>query len=654
MLRARVAFVVAALAASVPTTLGGQSSAPAASQQSPDSPPVFRSGVQFVRFDAFVTDGRGEPVAGLTPADFEVYEDGTLQTIQQFSPVVIPAPRGRTLQAISRSARPPADVTANDEGQDRIYVIVFNSLNWQESVRATQMVRRFLDDHFGDSDLAAVVTLDRPGPMRFTNDRTLLIREADSFVSRFVNASPGARSRGGALERATVFGNIATALGHIEARRKSIIFISGTQLEFDPYDAIDNSKSSFTEEARAAMEPIMAGNLTVYPIYPGEVAGPLEMGTLRALAYVTGGTPAGTDINKAFRQVVRDNSTYYVVGYESTNTQRDGGFRKIQVRTRRPDLKVRARDGYFVEFPTVADPNRLFSFDGRRPVPRSFTPRSDFTPEMTRALASPVVLTDVPMRVFATPRKAGPREPNISIVVEIPASGLGLTMKDETVTGTIDLVVGATTGQRTLRGDGFTYDIAVRSEARDQLLRNGMRLTADVALEPGDYRLHVAAGWRGGRTGKVFYDLTVPDFTRPLLALGGVLLTSSAASETVTFQDKSVRATELPEAVTASRDFPRTETVNVYAEIYENVWWTDSDHLVSLTTELRAENGEAIPMTSEARTSKAPRRAGGGYGFVARLPLAAVPPGSYELRIEARSDFNGTRTVTRDVPIRVY
>ena len=649
-----IAFI-AIVAALLPVWLAAQSSAPPS-----QDPPVFRSGVEAVRLDAFVTDTKGNAVAGLTADDFEIFEDGRWQQVQLFAPVELPLPvAGR------RDPVMPRDIAINDEHQERIYVIVFDSLSWASAVRATKIVQRFLDNYFGDADVAALVTLDQSGSMHFTNDRARLMAQANAFVNRFADyptpvipGQPPARSafgriafptRGG-LERANAFGEIAEALGHLEARRKSILYI-GRGPGFDPYDAIDMPTSSFTEEARAAMEPIMAANLTVYPIYPG-VAGPMETGGMRALARVTGATPIGSDLDRAFRQIVRDNSIYYVLGYDSTNRLRDGGYRRIKVRMKRKDLNVRARDGYFVEFPPDTNPYRLVDWSGRMPRPRRVSRPSDLPPELARAIASPVALTAVPMRVFASPHRTAADAGVVSVVIELPPSGPGLTDSNGRLTGTIDVAVGATTtGSTLLRSTQFTYDVRMEGEERERALRHGLRLTADVTLNPGDYRLHVAAAPRGGRVGKVLYDLTVPDFNERLLMMSGLSLTSSAAADVPTLQAKSARAT-LSTPATTTREFQRSDTVSVYVEVYENVWWTDSDHTITLTTELEDASGRVIPMTSEQRPPKNAQRPT-GEGFVAELPLANVPAGSYMLRVEARSTYGTSRSAVREVPIAV-
>lgn len=652
----RLAIVVA-FAACLPLGLAGQSSTTPATQEPGGDVPVFRTGVESVRFDAFVTDKHGKPVSGLTADDFQVYEDDVPQVVQQFSPILLPPPAGT---GRGQAVRSPRDIALNADDQNRIYVIVFDALSWQEATRAAKILQQFLDDYFSDSDLAAVVTFDRAGAMQFTSNRTTLMAEANSFVRRFTSIRPGGLTSRlvptrsfptrGAMERATAFGEIARGLGHINARRKSILFFS-RGLDFDPYDAIDTPTSSFSEDARAAMEPIMANNLTVYPIYPG-VGGPMALGKMRALARVTGAAPIGSDYEEGFRQIVEDNSVYYVLGYESSNIRRDGRFRRIKVRMKRKGLNVRARDGYFVEFPQETAPYRLVDWSGRSLPPRKFEPRSDMPAGLTEAMASPVTLTTVPMKVFVAPHKTASRASAVTVAIEIPASGLDLADEDGRLNGVVDLAVGAQIGTRTLRSTQFTYDVRMDEAQSERLRRNGLRLTTEVTLEPGEYRLHVAAGTRGGRTGKVLSDLTVPDFGEQMLMMSGVSLTSKAASQMPTLGTTSARATPLTAPVAASREFARSDVVTVYAEVYENVWWTDAEHTITFLTELRNEDGRAIPMTSEKRSSSAVQKVN-GHPFVATLPLADVPPGSYLLRVEGRSDFGRSPSIVREVLIEV-
>ena len=72
------------------------------------------------------------------------------------------------------------------------------------------------------------------------------------------------------------------------------------------------------------------------------------MDTLRILAEETDGRAIvnTNDMDRGLRQIVRDSSAYYLLGYTSTLAKPDGKFHKINVRVKRPGLTLRARPGY--------------------------------------------------------------------------------------------------------------------------------------------------------------------------------------------------------------------------------------------------------------------------------------------------------------------
>ncbi|MEW5984986.1 MAG: VWA domain-containing protein [Acidobacteriota bacterium] len=93
-------------------------------------------------------------------------------------------------------------------------------------------------------------------------------------------------------------------------------------------------------------------NVSFYPIDPAGLRLTGMMGrnldTLRVLADETDGLAiVGTnDLSGGAKRITDDLSSYYVLGYYSTNTTLDGGYRRITVRVKRPGVHVRARRGY--------------------------------------------------------------------------------------------------------------------------------------------------------------------------------------------------------------------------------------------------------------------------------------------------------------------
>ena len=110
------------------------------------------------------------------------------------------------------------------------------------------------------------------------------------------------------------------------------------------------------------------GNVSFYPVYaqgltafdapigperpPPPAVDSANLSTrqngLRELATNTDGIAVvnTNDIEGALRRIAADLSSYYLLGYYSTNTKLDGRFRNISVKVKRPGVQVRARRGY--------------------------------------------------------------------------------------------------------------------------------------------------------------------------------------------------------------------------------------------------------------------------------------------------------------------
>jgi VWFA-related protein len=69
---------------------------------------------------------------------------------------------------------------------------------------------------------------------------------------------------------------------------------------------------------------------------------------LRTLAGATDGLAMlnSNDLRKQLNRIADDLTSYYLLGYRSTNGNLDGKYRSIKVRSKRPGIEVRARHGY--------------------------------------------------------------------------------------------------------------------------------------------------------------------------------------------------------------------------------------------------------------------------------------------------------------------
>ena len=69
---------------------------------------------------------------------------------------------------------------------------------------------------------------------------------------------------------------------------------------------------------------------------------------MRTLAGNTDGIAVvnSNDLDVGMRRISDDLTSYYLLGYYSTNSKQDGGFRALKVKVKQPGIEVRARRGY--------------------------------------------------------------------------------------------------------------------------------------------------------------------------------------------------------------------------------------------------------------------------------------------------------------------
>jgi VWFA-related protein len=682
--RLTVAILVAALCA---TVAAQQQPAP---QPPADQPPVtFRVEVNYVEVDAFVTDAQGAPVTDLTAADFDVLEDGKPQKVSAFSLVNIPIERAERPLFAGTPIEP--DVQTNEHLEGRIYLLVLDDIHtdFTRSPRVKAAARRFIEQNFGTNDLAAVVYTGRADASQdFTNNPRLLIQAIEKFNGRKLRSATlqrieGARSNPetGVLEpgddieqmdrafRArSVMNNVrklAEFMAGVRGRRKAMLLI-GEGVDYNIYEAtgvLGSTASAVLLDTQDAIASATRGNVSIYAIDPrGLVVGDedlitqsstvgdadgramqselrLSQDSLRVLASSTGGFAAvnRNDLNGAFDRIVAENSSYYMFGYYSTNERRDGRFRKIEVRVKRPGLRVRSRNGYY-------------EARGRRP---NTTPSTKLSPALAEAIGSPLPVNGVPIKVFAAPYKGPAPNAAVAYVAEVDVNDFEFVEKDGTFSETLELINSATDskgkvfpGERQLVSLNLKPDTLARAKSR------GFRLVNQLSLPPGRYQLRIAAATRNGRTGSVLYDLEVPDFSKEKFVMSGVSLTSRAAAEAPTVKPKDPLADYLPGPLTTMREFTRDDTIALFAEFYENNPGAPA-HMLEFTAELRAEGGRVVRAVTDERSSTDLQGGSGGYGFSARLPLDEVEPGLYVLHVEGRARIGDTPAVSRDIQIRV-
>jgi VWFA-related protein len=322
------------------------------------------------------------------------------------------------------------------------------------------------------------------------------------------------------------------------------------------------------------------------------------------------------DLAGGIQRVSSESRTYYLLGYNPSDTRRDGKFRKIEVKlvTKRPGLKVRARRGYYAPQ------------DGGAKPP---TPQTD--PVVAHALDSPFEVREVPLRVAAYSFDEALRDKiNVVLATEIDVRDLhfreeGGRFKDE-----IAFLIEA---QHRDSGEYFHFDekieMSLLPETKRKLESSWYAVTRDLVLPPGGYQAKVVVrdlGADGSKVGSVLHDFEVP-------AAAGFRISTPILTDAV---DNAGGTASPRPVILVRRSFAPLSVLYCQFGVY-GAASDPTTHMprVSSTYEIRRADGTLLKRS--ARTAITPT----SLGALLRLQGISLPPaepGNYELRLSVRDE----------------
>ena len=471
------AWVVVVAIAVQSIVAASQGSGPPQPPQIDSEPPTFRGSVETVVVDVVVTNKDGRPVSGLAADDFEVYENGRRQSITAFTSVDVPVERS---ERVWRDAEP--DVQTNTNPPGRVYMFLLDgSVDADMALRARHWLRLFFDNYFGDNDLATIVVsrgLATDG-QDFTGNRRLLLAAVDKFAGDMMH-----------VRQLRDLQEWIEVLARMPARQKALVWIT-QKIQFDAYDVMDYQGgvlSLIGEHAHAAMSAATRGNIRVYPIDPrGGMSDDGDSGlsinealNFRAVAALTGGFAhiGSNDFAGTFERLVREQSTYYILGFESTQQRKSGRYSKFDVKVTRPGLEVLARSGVVEQLDYVRR--------RERPQPKESPAAA--------AIGNPMSVAGAPMRVVATPFRDRGSNAMVALTLDIDAAGLQFTEKSGQYEMTFEVRHLATDARKKIYPDfRHAATMTVSPSVRQRILDHGLRVVSEFSLPPGRYQLRVAS-----------------------------------------------------------------------------------------------------------------------------------------------------------------
>ena len=160
---------------------------------------------------------------------------------------------------------------------------------------------------------------------------------------------------GGTAFYDSIYDSVAEKLAGENGRRALLIFSDGED-NSSAYDEV-----SAIQEAQRADVPVFTIRYT--ETHHGKLNATNKYGirVMDRIAADTGATAFDSSQMKPeeyFKQIEEDLRSSYEVGYYTTNSAKDGTFRKVVIRAKQPEYTIRAKPGYTPARPSALKPTR--------------------------------------------------------------------------------------------------------------------------------------------------------------------------------------------------------------------------------------------------------------------------------------------------------
>jgi VWFA-related protein len=535
-----------------------------ASQETP-STYTFKSETELVLVNVTVRDKSGNPVRDLKREDFTVLEDNKPQQVTSFdlenTDAVLPtavseAPLlGKALSRTPNASSGVPQPTASQLKDRRLIILFFDlsSMQPDEIDRAVTSAENYVDKQMVPADLVAVICLGSSLTVNqdFTSDKnaikktlqTINLGGGQGFEEGSTGSTEGTPDTGGSFtaddteynifntdRRLEALRSVADRLSHVDEKKSLIYFSSG----------MDRTGIENQSELHAAINAAVRANVSIYTmdirglqaIVPGGEAqnaslrgtspysGQASLNalnsnfttqeTLVTLAGDTGGRAFldSNDFSKVFSGVQQDTSVYYLLGYHSNNSARDGRFRKITVRVNRPGVKLDFRRGYYA------------------PADFQHSTKEDRELQLDQELASDLPSTDLPVYLSAAYFRISDGKFYVPVSVVVPGSQIPFTRTNDQDRATLD-VLGVVTSPDKRRIGQIRDTVKLALNTSELVGRKNVQYDNGFVLPPGKYHLKfVIRENQTGRLGSFETDFTIPDLKGVPVKMSSVVLAS--------------------------------------------------------------------------------------------------------------------------------
>lgn len=650
---------------------------------------VFRAQTEVVLVNVTARDSNGNPVRDLKREDFTILEDNKPQQIASFDLENTDAMPTVDLSQVellgtTASKNEPAKAAAaraipTSAFKDRRLLIFFfdlSSMEPDETERAVTSAQNYVDKQMVPADLVAIISLGSTLSVNqdFTSDKALLKKaltalnpsSGQGFEEGTTGTTEGTADSANAFtaddteynifntdRRLEALHTLADQLAKVDQKKSLIYFSSG----------MDRTGIENQSQLRAAINAAVRANLSIYTtdnrglqaIVPGGEAQSASLRgtspysgqatlnslnsnfttqeTLVTLAGDTGGRAFldTNDFGQVFKGVQQDTSSYYILGYHSSNPARDGRYRKITVRVNRAGIKLDFRHGYYA------------------PADFKHSTQEDRESQLEQELASDLPTTDLPVYLSTGYFRLGDNRFYVPVSLVVPGKEIPFARKSDQDKATLDVLgVVLDPGKHPVSQIRDTVKLSVNTS--DLVQRKNVQYGSGFVLPPGSYHLKfVVRENETGRIGSFETDLTIPDLKTQPLKMSSVILASQLrpAGKEKTENPMVRDGSEVIPSVT--HVFSSAQHLYLYYEVYDPGHQAASANggatakpgiriLTNVAFFIGKNQAYETPLVETSQLNAPERKAA---VFQLDVPLSQLKPGFYTCQVNVIDDAGG-------------
>jgi VWFA-related protein len=566
----RTAAVAALTAMLLPTTtlLAQQSKPTQTSGSGSQGMFTMKVNTDIVLVSVTAREKQGNLIRDLKQSDFTLLEDGKTQQVRSFDVEDAQTfAKSGPEQAVSQGPVPTqvmsAQKVAPEALRDRRLIVLFfdlSSMEPEELERAAESAQKYIDKQMTPADLVSLVTFDTSLQMRqdFTSDKDALKHalnvmlgiEGQGLADGSTGTDEGQADTGQNFtaddteyntfntdRRLQAIASLSQALAKINQKKAVLYFSSGMEKTGTENQAQLRQAINTAVKANVALYPVDSRGLEAFApggsaqnaslrgtsAYSGKAvldqfdSNFSSQETLVTIAEDTGGKAFldSNDFGKAYDKVQADTSTYYVLGYRSSNPAMDGHYRKISVKVNRPNVKLEYRQGYY--------------------GPRDFKhyTKDDREQQLEDEIASDLPETDVPVYMSSEYFRSKDDKFYIPVSLVVPGSAIPFVQSNDKDKASIDIIGVIRDKQTKFPVGNVRENVKLNFEGTKQVRSKNVQYNTGFLLPAGTYHAKfVVRENENGRMGSFESDLVVPDLRKQPLKMSSVVLASQQVPTT--------------------------------------------------------------------------------------------------------------------------